>query len=92
MRAAAKAFHFEIAVPGVYRIAQRGRRLRRSLKTEHPLIPRRDGEPVGYLACGFIQNTVGSFAPFGLTGPPNSGGRHRSAHASRRDYGRTSPP
>jgi hypothetical protein len=51
MRAAAKAFHFEIGVPGIERAAERGRRLRRSLKAEHALVPRLDGEPVGFLAC-----------------------------------------
>src|SRR4029079_11484405 len=47
---AAKAFHFEVAVSGVERIAERGRWLRWSLKAEHTLVPRRDGEPVGFLA------------------------------------------
>ena len=51
MRVAAKAFHFEIAEPGIERIAERGRWLRRSLKAEHALVPRLDGEPVGLLAC-----------------------------------------
>ena len=50
VRVAAKAFHFEIAEPGVDRIAERGRWLRRTLKAEHPLVPRLDGEPVGFLA------------------------------------------
>src|SRR6478672_548458 len=48
---AAKAFHFEIAEPGVDRVAEGGRWLRRTLKTEHALIPRLAGEPVGFLAC-----------------------------------------
>jgi len=48
---AAKAFHFEIAKPGVDRITQRGRWLRRTLKAEHALVPRLAGEPVGLLAC-----------------------------------------
>ena len=47
---AAKATDFEIAVPGVERIAQRRRWLRRTLKAEHALVPRLDGEPVGLLA------------------------------------------
>src|SRR5262245_39190526 len=46
MRVAAKAFHFEIAVPGVDRVAQRRRWLRRTLKGEHALVPRPDGKPV----------------------------------------------
>ena len=50
MRVAAKAFHFEIAEPGVDRVAQRGRWLRRTLKAKHALVPRLDGEPVGFLA------------------------------------------
>jgi hypothetical protein len=37
---AAKAFHFEVAKPGVNCIAQRRRRLRRTLKAEHALVPR----------------------------------------------------
>ena len=48
---AAKATDFEIAEPGVDRIAQRRRWLRRTLKAEHALVPRLDGEPVGFLAC-----------------------------------------
>src|SRR5258706_10028065 len=51
MRVAAKAFHFEIAVPCVDRIAQRRRWLRRTLKAEHALGPRLAREPVGFLAC-----------------------------------------
>jgi hypothetical protein len=45
MRVAAKAFHFEIAKPGVDRVTQRGRWSSRSLKAEHALVPRVDGEP-----------------------------------------------
>ena len=51
MRVAAKAFHFEITIPGIDRVAQRRRWLRRTLKAKHALIPRLDGEPVGFLAC-----------------------------------------
>jgi hypothetical protein len=51
MRVAAKAFHFEIAKPGVDRIAERGRWLRRTLKAQHALVPRLDGELVGFPAC-----------------------------------------
>ena len=50
MRVAAQAFHFEVAVPGVNRIAQRRRRLRRPLEAEHPLIPGLAGQTVGGLA------------------------------------------
>ncbi len=50
VRVAAKAFHFEIAEPGVDRVTQRRRRLRRSLKAEHALIPCLDREPIGLLA------------------------------------------
>src|SRR6267142_1673006 len=39
VRVATKAFHFEIAKPGVDRVAQRRRWLCRSLKPEHALIP-----------------------------------------------------
>jgi hypothetical protein len=38
MRVAAQAFHLEIAKPGIDRIAQRGRWLRRTLKAEHALV------------------------------------------------------
>ena len=51
VRVAAEAFYFEIAKPGVDGVAQRGRWLRRTLKAEHALVPRLDGEPVGFLAC-----------------------------------------
>src|SRR3982751_405095 len=51
VRVAAQAFHFEIAKPCVDRVTQCGRRLRRSLKAEHALVPRLDGKPVGFLAC-----------------------------------------
>ena len=50
MRVAAKAFHFQIAEPGIDRVAQRRRWLRRTLKAEHALVPRLAGEPVGFLA------------------------------------------
>jgi len=40
MCVAAKAFHFEITKPGVDRIAECRRWLRRSLKAEHTLVPR----------------------------------------------------
>jgi hypothetical protein len=51
MRVAAKAFHFEIAMTGIEGIAERGRWLRRTPKTEHALVPRLDGEPVSILTC-----------------------------------------
>ena len=50
MRVTAKAFHFEIAVPGIERVTERGRWLSRSLKAEHALVPRLDREPVGFFA------------------------------------------
>jgi hypothetical protein len=50
MRVAAKAFHFEIAKPGVDRVTERRRWLRRSLKAEHALGPRLAGEPVSLLS------------------------------------------
>jgi hypothetical protein len=50
VRVAAKAFHFEIAIPGIDRVAQRRRWLRRTLKAEHAPVPRLDGELVGLLA------------------------------------------
>lgn len=51
MRISAKATDFEIAIPGIECIAQRRRRLRRTLKPEHALVPRLAGELVGFLAC-----------------------------------------
>src|SRR6478736_6360225 len=51
MRIAAKAADFEVDITGVQRVTQRRRRLRRTLKAEHALIPRLDGEPIGFLAC-----------------------------------------
>jgi hypothetical protein len=56
MGVAAKAFHFEMAKPGVDRIAQRRRRLRRTLKAEHALVPRLDGEPVGSLRASTARS------------------------------------
>src|ERR1700682_3270099 len=50
MRVAAKTFHFEIAKPGVDRVAHRRRWLRRTLKAEHAFVPRLNREPVGVLA------------------------------------------
>jgi len=47
---AAQASDFEIAEPGIERVAQRRRWLRRTLKAEHAIVPRLDGEPVGFLA------------------------------------------
>src|ERR1700730_9258055 len=49
MRVAAKATDFEIAVPGVERVAQCRGWLRRTLKAEDALVPRLTGEPVGFL-------------------------------------------
>jgi hypothetical protein len=40
MRVAAKAFHFEISIARIDRIAQRGLWLRWSLKAEHAFVPR----------------------------------------------------
>ena len=51
MRVAAKAFDFEVAVPGIERVAERRGWLCRSLKAEHALIPRLARQPVGCLAC-----------------------------------------
>jgi hypothetical protein len=51
---AAQAFHFEIAVPGVDRVTERGRRLGRSLKAEHALVPCLAGQTIGFLA-GFCR-------------------------------------
>jgi hypothetical protein len=50
VRVAAKATDFEIEITGIECVAQRGRRLCRTLKAEHPLVPRIAGEPVGLLA------------------------------------------
>jgi hypothetical protein len=58
VRVAAKAFDFEIAVARIERVAQRRRWLRRTLKPEHALIPRLDGEPVGFLAACFARSAA----------------------------------
>jgi hypothetical protein len=50
MRVAAKAFDFEIKITGVERVAERRRRLGRSPKAEHALVPSIAGEPVSLLA------------------------------------------
>jgi hypothetical protein len=50
VRVAAKALHLEIRVPGVERVTERGRWLRRSLEGQHSLLPRLAGQPVGLLA------------------------------------------
>ena len=50
VRVAAEAFHFEIAVSGIERIAERRRWLRRSLKAEHALVPRVARKLIGLLA------------------------------------------
>jgi hypothetical protein len=49
MRVAAKALHFEIAIPGIEGIAQCRQWLRWTLEAEHPLILRLAGEPIGDL-------------------------------------------
>ena len=49
VRVAAKATDFEIAIPGIERVAQRRRRLRWSLVAEHAHVPRFAGELVGFL-------------------------------------------
>ena len=49
MRVAAQTMDFEIAKPRVDRVTQRRRWLRRTLKAEHALVPRLDGEPVASL-------------------------------------------
>ena len=50
VRVAAKAFHFEIVVTGIDRVAQCRRWLRRALEAEHAFIPRLYSEPVGGFA------------------------------------------
>jgi hypothetical protein len=51
VRVASKAADFEIQKSGVEGVAQRRRRLRRSLVTEHALVPRFAGKFVGFLAA-----------------------------------------
>jgi hypothetical protein len=50
MRIAAEAFDFEIEIASVQRVTQRRRRLGRSLKAEHALVPSLTGEAVSLLA------------------------------------------
>jgi hypothetical protein len=58
VRVAAKAPDFEIAVPGVECIAERRRRLRRSLEAKHALVPSIDGKAVGVLAGSFARSAA----------------------------------
>ena|SRR6266480_5485074 len=50
VRVAAKAFHFEIAIARIECVTERGRWLRRTLKSEHAFVPSLDGEAVSGLA------------------------------------------
>lgn len=50
MSVAAKAFYFEIQVPGVESVTERGRWLGWASEAKHPLVPGFTGKPVGYLA------------------------------------------
>lgn len=76
MRVATQALHFEIAKACVDRVAERGGWLSRSLKAEHALVPRIDGEPVGSLP-GFgralsrrpDRRAVDAFPRLGCHGP-----------------------
>jgi hypothetical protein len=45
---AAEAFHFEIAKPRIDRFTERRRRLRRSLKAKHALVPCDAGQPIRF--------------------------------------------
>jgi hypothetical protein len=54
VRVAAKAFDFEIEIPGVERVSERREWLGRSLKAEHTLVPGLAGEPISLLA-GFMR-------------------------------------
>ena len=51
MRVAAEAFHFEIPVPSIERVTERGQWLRRSPKAKHALAPGLAGELIGLLTC-----------------------------------------
>ena len=50
VRVAAKAADFEVEVARVERVAERRRRLRRTVITEHALVPSFAGKAVGFLA------------------------------------------
>lgn len=47
---AAKAFYFEVSVPGVEGISESWRWLSWPLESKHPLVPGFTGKPVGHLA------------------------------------------
>lgn len=76
MRVASEAFDFEIAIARVDRVTECGRRLSRSLKAEHALVPCIDGEAVGSLP-GFgsalsrrsNRRAVNAFPRLGCHGP-----------------------
>ena len=56
----AQATDLKITVAGIESITQRRRRLRWSLVTQHPTIPRLAREPIGFLAC--LLGTFGRHA------------------------------
>jgi hypothetical protein len=64
VRVATKAFDFEIEITSIERVADAWRRLGRSLKAEHPLVPGDTCEPVSLLArffralCGRADRTA----------------------------------
>jgi len=68
MRIATKAADFEIKVASIERITERGRRLRGTTITEHPLVPRFAGKAVGFLAGsgGFLSRGPDGRAEHGL--------------------------
>ena len=59
---APEAAHFEVAIPGIERVAQRRRWLSRSLKAEHAPVPRLAGELVR-LPCGLPSPALPPPAP-----------------------------
>src|SRR4051812_14168926 len=72
MRVAAEAFHFEIAIPGVDRVAERGRWLRRALKAEHAHVPSaacnlisRAPSAGGFFRCGPDGRAIDRLSRFG---------------------------
>ena len=63
MRVAAKAVHFEISEPGVDRVAERGRWLRRTLKAKYALVPRLDASRSASLRASVARSAAARTDP-----------------------------
>ena len=79
MRIAAEAADFKIRIAGIEGIAQRGRRLRRSLEREHALVPGVAGELVGFPTR--FRRALGRYADRGAVKPVAGFGTHGEQNA-----------